>query len=66
MPRPSQTERLDLLHGHDSLHDVLRSDDGEPRTDPTGPSPRRRELAVPIADDRPKDPPISDLCPLSF
>jgi hypothetical protein len=22
MPRPSQTERLGLLHGHDSLHDV--------------------------------------------
>jgi hypothetical protein len=22
MPRPSQTERLDRLHGHDSLHDV--------------------------------------------
>ena len=34
-PGPAKTERPGLLHGHDSLHDVLRSDDRGQRTDQT-------------------------------
>ena len=34
-PGPAKTERPSLLHGHDSLHDVLRSDDRGQRTDQT-------------------------------
>jgi hypothetical protein len=44
MPRPSQTERLDLLHGHDSLHDV-REQTTENR--PHGPS-----CSFPVANSR--------------
>jgi hypothetical protein len=33
MPRSSQTERLDLLHGHDSLHDFQRTENGDQRSD---------------------------------
>jgi hypothetical protein len=67
MPRPSQTERLGLLHGHDSLHDVREqtTEDRGQRTRSVVLIPRRK-LAVPIAEDRRKDRPISVLCPLNL
>ena len=63
MPRPSQTERLDLLHGHDSLHDVQRTQDRDQRADPTV-----RQLISALNSRSPWQKTCqrpSDLCPLS-
>ena len=64
MPRPSQTERLDLLHGHDSLHDVR-----EQTTENRGQTTRSVVLHSPSRtrgpDRRRQAQRPSDLCPLS-
>jgi hypothetical protein len=59
MPRPSQTERLGLLHGHDSLHDVIRSDVRGQMPDGSEPGMDRRRsqprLTIPVLQRHPDD-----------
>jgi hypothetical protein len=73
MPRSSQTERLGLLHGHDSLHDFQRTEDRDQRTDQTvHRADLRPKLAVPTTENLPEAgaraicPLISALCPLNL
>jgi hypothetical protein len=55
MPRPGQTDRPGLLHGHDSLHDVHRSEGGDQRTDQTvHRADLRPKLAVPTTENLPE------------
>ncbi len=65
MPRSSQTERLDLLHGHDSLHDV---EDQMAESRSQTPWVRRATLRhnsrSPMPEDMLRDLSLSVVCPL--